>query len=119
MAKKRYDTYTTQTQKFMTAVEAFIRQKYGKMESQWEGQLTLLATNYDLFIQAKAQIDKDGIMIPNRLGQLDKHPLLRVLTDCNIQVIKIIHEFGLSPSAVGKIKEMAEDNDEILELLNG
>lgn len=124
MAKRtvsKYDSYTEETQQFMTSTEAFLKKKFGKIEKHWEAQLQLLATNYDIFIQAKNQVNKDGLMITNRFGGLEKHPMLKQMTDSNIQCIKLINEFGLSPKALGKINEKDTDDgeDAIRELLNG
>ena len=121
-AKKatKYSDYSTATQQFMNSVEKFIKRKYGKIEAHWEGQLALLATNYELFNNAKDEVKKNGMLVTNRFGGLDKNPLLRVITDSNIQCIKLIHEFGLSPSASGKIKEVESDDTDIIKgLLNG
>lgn len=117
--ENRYSQYTQHTQTFMQAVENFIIGKYGKIENHWEGQLELLAANYELFYLAKEKVNQDGMLIQNRFGGWDKHPLLRQITDSNIQIIKLIHEFGLSPSAIGKIKETASDDSEILNELMG
>ena len=124
MAKKstsKYETYTEETQQFMTSTEAFLKKKFGKIEKHWKAQLQLLATNYDIFIQAKKQVNKDGLMITNRFGGLEKHPMLKQMTDSNIQCIKLINEFGLSPKALGKINEKDTDDgdDAIRDLLNG
>lgn len=124
MAKKstsKYETYTEETQQFMTSTEAFLKKKFGKIEKHWEAQLQLLATNYDIFIQAKKQVNKDGLMITNRFGGQEKHPMLKQMTDSNIQCIKLINEFGLSPKALGKINEKDTDDgdDAIRDLLNG
>lgn len=117
----KYKNYSEQTQKFMSEVEAFLKRKYNEIQPHWEGQLQLLATNYDLFIKAKEQVDIDGLLVQNRMGGWDKHPLLTTIKDANIQVIKLINEFGLSPSANGKIKEKSNDDDfEIISgLING
>jgi len=124
MAKRtvsKYDSYTEETQQFMVSTEAFLRKKFGKIEKHWEAQLQLLATNYDIFIQAKKHVNKDGLMITNRFGGLEKHPMLKQMTDSNIQCIKLINEFGLSPKALGKINEKDTDDSEdaIRDLLNG
>ena len=74
------------------------------------------------FDKAKEQVAKDGLMVTNRFGGVDKHPLLGVIKDSNIQVVKIIHEFGLSPAASGKIKESSngdEDYKMLAGLING
>lgn len=122
MAKKaKYSEYSENTQQFMGAVERFIKTKYGKLEPHWAGQLDLLATNYEIFTQAKEEIRTNGLLIPNRFGSLEKNPLLRVLTDANIQCFKIVQEFGLSPMSNGKVKEKEVDDttDVIKGLLDG
>lgn len=122
MAKKasKYSEYSQQTEQFMEAVEKFIKKKYGKIEPHWQGELDLLATNYELFHQAKKEITNSGMLITNRFGAMEKNPMLRVITDANIQCIKLISEFGLSPKAASKIKEGDdEDTDIIKGLLNG
>lgn len=122
MKTNKYQEYTQETQQFMTSVEKYLKQKYGKIEAQWVGQLNMLATNYDLFILAKAQVKQDGMMIPNRFGTMEKHPMLKQITDTNHQIIKMVQEFGLSPNAKGKIKQPKDRKDEekdlIAELLN-
>lgn len=124
MARKattKYDSYAEETQQFMLATEAFLKKRYGKIEKHWEAQLQLLATNYDLFIQCKKQVNKDGLMITNRFGGLEKHPMLKQMTDSQIQMVKLVHEFGLSPNALGKLKETEPDDSEdvIRDLING
>lgn len=121
MAKRtRYTEFSETTQTFMYAVETFIKKKYGKLEPHWLGQLDLLATNFEIFTQAKEEIRKKGLLVTNRFGALEKNPLLRCLTDANIQCFKIITEFGLSPMSNGKVKEKEEDSTDIIKgLLEG
>ena len=117
MARKKaskYKQFSAPTQSFMEAVEKFIVKKYGNIEPHWDGQLQLLATNYDLFSLATEQVRQDGLMITNRFGGREKHPMLRQITDSNIQCVKLIHEFGLSPSALGKIKDTNDEENEII-----
>ncbi len=118
--KNRYIQYSDDTQKFMQTVEKFLTEKYGKIEPHWWGQLDLLAANYEFFIMAKNKVQEDGMMIPNRFGSLDKHPLLAQIKDSNIQCVKLINEFGLSPKSNSKIKAESSDDAEYLNsLMNG
>lgn len=122
MAKKsnRYINYSSTTQDFMKTVDKFIVEKYGKIESHWIGQLDLLAANFEIFQQSKKHIEDDGLMITNRFGGFEKHPLLGQMKDSTIQCLKIINEFGLSPKSIGKIKVDDNDDNEFLDsLLNG
>lgn len=113
----KYADFSDKTQKFMNAVEKFITKKYGKIEAHWAGQLMLLASNYDIFIQAQSEVKEKGLLVTNRFGALEKNPLLRVITDANIQCFKIIQEFGLSPMSNGKVKE--KENDDTAEIISG
>ena len=65
---KKYLNYSNYTQKIMAEVEGFLKKKYNEIQPHWEGQLQLLATNYDLFIKAKEQVDIDGLLVQNRMG---------------------------------------------------
>ena len=123
MARKRtnrYTLYSNETQSFMLNVDKFIIDKYGAIQPHWEGQLDLLASNYELFIMAKNKVKEDGLMVVNRFGNLDKHPLLAQIKDSNIQCCKLINEFGLSPKADSKIKSESNDDADYLDtLMNG
>ena len=123
MARKRtnrYTMYSADTQAFMLNVDKFLIDKYGIIKPHWEGQLDLLASNYELFIMAKNKVKEDGLMVVNRFGNLDKHPLLAQIKDSNIQCCKLINEFGLSPKADSKIKAESNDDADYLDsLING
>ena len=111
METSRYKNYTKSTQQYMASVEKHLIDKYGKIENHWVGLLTLLATNYDIFIKARERVKQDGVMVTNRFGASEKHPMLKQITDSNNQVIKLVQEFGLSPNSIGKIKPPKEDKD--------
>lgn len=121
MAKKnKYQDYGKETQAFMNAVEKHLTAKFGEINNEWEGILTMLATQYQVFLDCKERIKKDGLMISDRFGALVKHPLLKVQTDSQIQIVKLVSEFGLSPKAM-KGLNLNENNDEefIEDLTNG
>ena len=117
----KYGKYSKQTQDFITEVEKFLVKKYGDIQPHWEGQIELLAINYDIFIQAQEKVNEEGLLVQNRFGGFERHPLLSVIRDAHIQINKAIHEFGLSPSALSKIKESSTDEEEdvIKGLING
>ena len=123
MARKRtnrYTLYSNETQAFMLNVDKFLIDKYGIIKPHWEGQLDLLASNYELFIMSKNKVKEDGLMVVNRFGNLDKHPLLAQIKYSNIQCCKLINEFGLSPKADSKIKSESNDDADYLDsLMNG
>lgn len=116
MAKKnKYAEYCKTTQTFMNAVENHLTNKFGEIETQWEGILSMLATQYELFQQCKEQIKTDGLMVQNRFGGFDKHPLLKTMTDAQIQTIKLVTEFGISPRAIKGLNLNDNNEDEFIE----
>lgn len=116
---QKYSDYTTATQAFMNAVESHLKAKFGTIEPQWEGLLNMLATNYELFWECKHRIKEDGLMIQNRFGGWDKNPLLKVQTDAQIQIIKLVNEFGISPRSIAKLNVQNNDEDDFIERLVG
>lgn len=114
---KKYTEFSKNTQTFMNAVEKHLINKFGEIEPQWEGLLSMLATQYEIFFKCKNIIAKEGLMVENRFGAIDKHPLLKTLTDAQIQCIKLVAEFGISPKALRYMPQNEDNDDEFLEEL--
>lgn len=125
MAKKKENTpfaeYSQETQTQMKNIINYLKEKYKTISLEWFTALNMLADNIELFNQCKQQIKNDGICITiNNIP--NKHPLLKVQTDSQIQIMKILSQFGLTPYSSGKIKTFEdEDNSEnfINALCNG
>lgn len=121
MAKKnnKYSDYGKETQAFLSAVEKHLTDKFGTIESQWDGLLQMLANTYDLYLNCKEQIKKDGLMITNRFGSLEKNPLLKVQVDAQIQCLKMVQEFGISPRSIKNLNVQDNNDEEFLFNLTG
>ena len=125
MAKKKENTpfaeYSQQTQTQMKNIINYLTEKYKTIQMEWYTALYMLCDNIELFNQCKQQIKNDGIcIIINNIP--NKHPLLKVQTDSQIQIMKILQQFGLTPYSSSKIKTFEdEDNSEnfINALCNG
>ena len=116
---QKYSDYTEATQAFMKAVEGHLKAKFGDIEPQWEGLLGMLATNYELFWDCKQKIKEDGLMVRNRFGSWEKNPLLKVQTDAQIQLVKLVNEFGISPKSIKNRNVAPNDEDDIIAKLVG
>lgn len=114
MNKENYSTITT---KYMTAVRKYLKEKYGKVNTEWEQPLLILADNLELYQQCKESISHDGLMLVAKNGAMTKNPLLKVQLDAQIQISKYLTEFGLTPKAASKISVAGEDDEELKELL--
>lgn len=115
--KNKYGEYSERTQIFMNAVEQHLSSKFGSIEAQWDGLLSMLATNYELFFNCKEIVNKEGLMVQNRFGGFEKHPLIKVMTDAQIQVIKLVAEFGISPRSIKNLNVTDNNEDDFIEAL--
>ena len=119
-SKKLYTEYSEEIQNYMYVIHKFLNKKFGNINDEWIPSLFMLADNLHIFNMCKEQIKKDGLMITDRFGVLVKHPLIKVQNDAQIQIVKLLQQFGLTPYAMGKLKQVEDENDDLLnELMNG
>lgn len=114
---KNYKDYSVSTQKYLTSVEKYLKAKYGAVNEEWEQPLMMLATNVEMFNQCKESIKNDGLMLVAKNGAYTKNPLIKVQLDAQIQITKLLQEFGLTPRAQAKINIVSDDDDELKDLL--
>lgn len=116
-AKKNYEMYGEEVIAHMWAVHRFLLNKFGYISEEWHLSLQMLADNLNMFFQCRDRIKQDGIFIENKAGNLDKHPLIKVQNDAQIQIVKLLAEFGLSPKAVSRLKIEENEEDDLLNSL--
>jgi len=109
--------YSTSTVKYIAAVKKFLKTKYGKINDEWNGVIEILADNVELYLQCRNSIFQDGLMMTAKNGAPTRNPLIKTMFDAQIQVTKLLTEFGLTPRAAAKINLVGDDNDELKELL--
>lgn len=90
---------------YISKVRKHLKQEYKKVKPEWEGTINILAYNMEMEARIKEQIASDGLMIKDRYGNSNKHPLFPILNSFQVQIFKCVSELGLSPKAQKKIKE--------------
>lgn len=119
-SKKLYTEYSEEIQNYMWTLHKFLSKKFGAINDEWIPSLMMLADNLHIFNLCKEQIRKDGLLITDRFGVLTKNPCLKVQNDAQIQIVKLLQQFGLTPYALSKIKSNDDEDDTFLEdLING
>nr|WP_320038865.1 P27 family phage terminase small subunit [uncultured Bacteroides sp.] len=105
-----------ETVSYMAAIRTFLIKNFGEINEEWKGSLLILEQNFNLFIKCKNQIEVDGLTVTDRFGALVKHPLIKVMQDANIQVIKLTDLFGLSLKSNQNlsINDKKEDENDVL-----
>lgn len=113
-AKKLYKDYSTEVQNYMWAVHSYLQKKFGSINDEWVMSLMMLADNLEMFIQCRKQIKETGLLITNRFGVLEKNSLIKVQNDAQIQIVKLLNEFALTPKSSEKITKEVEEEDNSL-----
>lgn len=100
-----------ETKKFMENVESYLIKRYGSVNKEWEGILTILADNLDLYTSIKDSIETNGIY---DVSTGKKNPLLTTLKDLQASIMKQIQHLGISPYATAKIADKEEEDSNLL-----
>lgn len=111
--------YSTSTVKYIAAVKKFLKSKYGKINDEWNGVIEILADNVELYLQCRNSIFQDGLMMTAKNGAPTRNPLIKTMFDAQVQVTKLLTEFGLTPRANAKINLIGDDDEELKELIGG
>ena len=98
------------TKKYMKEVRKNLKEKYGKIDPSWEGNLNLLEMNFNAILDFQYYINRDGRMVLNKYNKLDVNPAVKGLNDAQVQFQKLTSLFGLSPYAKAKIKNENKGN---------
>lgn len=109
--------YSTTTNKYLTSVRKYLKERYGKVNNEWEQILEILGDNLELYQQCKTSIKNDGLLLVAKNGAYTKNPLIKVQMDAQIQIQKLLDSFGLTPKAAAKINLVNDEDDELKELL--
>ncbi|MFT0318925.1 P27 family phage terminase small subunit [Bacteroides thetaiotaomicron] len=111
-ANRIYSMYNEEVQTVMKHIHSYLIKKYKRIQNEWLAPLSMLADNYNIFFQCRDAIKLDGLMVVDRFGALVKHPLLKTQTDAQIQIVKLLAEFGLSPKSAAKLNDDTDEEDD-------
>ena len=95
-------------QSYISKVRKYLKQEHKKVKPEWEGTINILAYNMEMETRIKEQIASDGLMVKDRYGNSNKHPLFPILNSFQVQIFKCVSELGLSPKGTKKDKRRAE-----------
>ena len=62
-------------------------------------QLHRMATSYDLYLRAEADIDMEGITMINKKGETVTHPSVNISLKCWATFMAIAREYGFTPKS--------------------
>ena len=73
--------------------------------------LALLAVPLARFWDAKKQVDKLGAVVKTANGNLIQNPYLPVMNKAWEQVVKLLTEFGMTPSSRSRVQVAGMENE--------
>lgn len=111
-----YKNYLPQTQKYMGAIETYLKRRFGAVQGEWEMTLNLLADNLDMYFECRKSISENGVFDP-KTGR--KNGLLPVIRDIQATISKQIMHLGISPYTASKVRSGEEDDSNLLSNLMG
>lgn len=87
-------------------------QAQDSLEAAHYPALSLLAKTLDRYNRANLIVCREGELVFSASGKPLRHPLLKVANDAQIQVLKLLAEFGLTPKSRERIKSLQQATDE-------
>lgn len=116
-AKKLYKNYDKQVQEYMQNVIDCLKQDYKEIPTSWRISLDLIADNYAIYLQAKDNVMKEGLIRKDNHGRTFKNQSFPLMLNTEAMVIKLLSSFGLSPMSKSKIKNFDAESMSIEDLL--
>lgn len=81
--------------------------------------LSAACLSWSLAVQASEAIKAEGIIVPDGVGRVHKHPAFQILRDSLATFKSFAAEFGLTPSSRTRLSsEVADDLSELVSLLD-
>ena len=77
-----------------------------------DAALNMLAVNYSLFLDANKAISEKGLTSKGSRGNDIPNPAIKIANDAEVQCIKLMEKFGLTPRDRQKMK-MLDSEDEL------
>lgn len=121
----QYRKYRKEVKSYMKKIESQLKKEYGTVAPEWDLTLEQLADSYELYINIKEQIDKDGLMKKSvkivkgeAIETEEKHPLFPALFNTQTNINRIVNQFGFTVFAKSRIKARPEVNDANDDYLN-
>lgn len=87
---------------FITSIREYINKKFGDVK-EWELPIYLLENNVELFLKSQEEIKKLGLSVLDRNGNVKPNPFIKVANDAQIQILKLLTQFGLTAYSLSKL----------------
>ena len=119
--KELYTQYAPEVQEYMKNVVECLRADYGKnIPESWRISLDLIADNYEIYLKAKNDIMKNGLLRTDSQGRTFKNQNISIMNMSQRNITDLLKAFALTPMSKSKMKMLDNskfDEEEYLDYL--
>jgi P27 family predicted phage terminase small subunit len=76
--------------------------------------IALYASTYELWAEAKLEVERDGLTVVSPMGIQKPHPLLATLKECRSQMTRLLTQFGMTPGSRSSLHVAGKPEDDPL-----
>lgn len=100
-----YSQYAPEVQEYMKNVLKCLQDDYGdKIPESWRISLDLIADNYEIYLQAKNDILKNGLLRIDNQGRTFKNQNISIMNVAQRNITDLLKSFALTPMSKSKMK---------------
>lgn len=86
-------------------------EKADKLNDVDTAGLNMLAYNYNIFLKAQEDIEQNGLIATGSRGNTIPNPSIKIELDAQVQCLKIMEKYFLTPKDRQKMKNDIETNE--------
>lgn len=117
-AKKIYKDYPVKVQEYMQYVIDCLKQEHKDIPSSWRVSLDLIADNYNIYLQAKEDVQKNGLLRKDKHGRTFKNQCFPLMCTMESNLIKLLSSFALTPMSRSRMRTIDTDEFDFDSLLD-
>ncbi len=113
-----YSNYSQEVQEYMSNVVQCLKEDYGQIPASWRISLDLIADNVDIYLKAKADIDKNGLLRVDAHGRTFKNQNVAIMNVAQRNLTDLLKSFALTPMSKSKMKMLKAGGETVEEYLD-
>lgn len=117
-AKKLYKKYDKEVINYMENLISALEKQYGCINDEWCISLDLIAFNYNMIVQCRKDIEKNGFEKTDDRGRLAKNPCISICNQAQGHLMKLLSAFGLNIMSKSKLKDIDSSGDTLEDLIS-
>lgn len=116
-AKTIYKDYDKRVQEYMQNVMDCLKQDYKDVPKSWRISLDLIADNYDIYLKARDNVMREGLIRKDNQGRTFKNQSFPLMNVAQQNIMRLMSSFALTPMSKSKMKNVDTSDIDIEDLI--